>query len=208
MVAGVANLNLSVANVALPSIGRYFDADQSALNLIAVGFSLGLAASVLYLGAVGDHSGRKLLLLIGTALSIPAALLAAFAWDELVLVIARILGGVCAGMAYPTTLALITALWADGPARTKAIARWSAIGSGVMVIGPLTSGWLLEHFWWGSVFLVTVPLAAIAFALAWVLIPAHVNETTEPVDHQGGLLSMVLIASLVLAINFAAVPGG
>ena len=66
MVAGVANLNLSVANVALPSIGRYFDADQSALNLIAVGFSLGLAASVLYLGAVGDHSGRKLLLLIGT----------------------------------------------------------------------------------------------------------------------------------------------
>ncbi len=208
MVAGVANLNLSVANVALPSIGRYFDADQSALNLIAVGFSLGLAASVLYLGAVGDHSGRKLLLLIGTALSIPAALLAAFAWDELVLVIARILGGVCAGMAYPTTLALITALWADGPARTKALARWSAIGSGVMVIGPLTSGWLLEHFWWGSVFLVTVPLAAIAFALAWVLIPAHVNETTEPVDHQGGLLSMVLIASLVLAINFAAVPGG
>ena len=208
IVAGVANLNLSVANVALPSIGKYFDANQAALNLIAVGFSLGLAASVLYLGAVGDHSGRKLLLLVGTALSIPAALLAAFAWDEIVLVIARILGGVCAGMAFPTTLALITALWADGPARTKAIASWSAIGSGVMVIGPLTSGWLLEHFWWGSVFLVTVPLAAIAFVLAWRLIPAHVNETTEPVDHQGGWLSMVLIAGLVLAINFVAVPGG
>ena len=207
-VAGVANLNLSVANVALPSIGKYFDAGQSALNLIAVGFSLGLAASVLYLGAVGDHSGRKFLLLLGTALSVPAALLAAFAWDEVVLIVARILGGVCAGMAFPTTLALITALWADGPARTAAIAKWSAIGSGVMVIGPLTSGWLLEHFWWGSVFLITVPLAAIAFLLAWMLIPAHVNETPEPVDHAGGLLSMVLIAGLVLAINFVVVPGG
>ena len=207
-VAGVANLNLSVANVALPSIGRFFDAGQTSLNMIAVGFSLGLAASVLYLGAIGDHSGRKRLLLLGMGLSIPAALLAAYAWNEAVLVIARIFGGVCAGMAYPTTLALITALWADGPERTKAISKWSAIGSGVMVIGPLTAGWLLEHFWWGSVFLVTVPLAAIALLFAWRLIPAHVNETSEPVDNQGGLLSMVFIASLVLAINFAPVPNG
>ncbi|MFN8214929.1 MAG: MFS transporter, partial [Candidatus Nanopelagicales bacterium] len=78
-VAGVANLNLAVANVALPSIGRAFEASQTSLNMIAVGFSLGLAASVLYLGAVGDHYGRKLLLLVGTGLSMPAALLASFA---------------------------------------------------------------------------------------------------------------------------------
>ncbi len=206
-VAGVANLNLAVANVALPSIGRAFDASQTSLNMIAVGFSLGLAASVLYLGAVGDRYGRKLLLLLGTGLSVPAALLGAFAWSEAVLAVARILGGVCAGMAYPTTLALITALWADGPRRTAAIAKWSAIGSGVMVLGPLTAGWLLEHFWWGSVFLITVPLAAVAFLLAWLLIPAHVNEDTEPVDHLGGVLSVVMIAALVLAINFAPVPG-
>lgn len=208
IVAGVANLNLAVANVALPSIGKAFDASQTSLNMIAVGFSLGLAGSVVYLGAVGDRYGRKLLLLLGTGLSIPAALLAGFAWNELVLVIARIAGGVCAGMAYPTTLALITALWADGPARTAAIAKWSAIGGGVMVLGPLASGYLLEHVWWGSVFLITVPLAAIAFVLAWRLIPAHVNETTEPVDNLGGVLSIVMIACLVLAINFAPVPGG
>lgn len=207
-VAGVANLNLAVANVALPSIGRYFEASQTSLNMIAVGFSLGLAASVLYLGAVGDHYGRKLLLLVGTGLSIPAALLASFAWSETVLIVARVLGGVCAGMAFPTTLALITALWADGPARTAAIAKWSAIGSGVMVIGPLTAGWLLENFWWGSVFLITVPLAAVAFLLALKTVPAHVNETPDPVDHQGGVLSVVMIAALVLAINFAPVPGG
>jgi MFS family permease len=111
-------------------------------------------------------------------------------------------------MAYPTTLALITALWADGPARTAAIAKWSAIGSGVMVLGPLAAGWLLENYWWGSVFLVTVPLAVAAFALAWRLIPAHVNETSEPVDHTGGVLSVLMIAALVLAINFAPVPNG
>ncbi len=206
--AAVANLNLSVANVALPSIGRAFDASQTSLNMIAVGFSLGLAASVLYLGAVGDHYGRKLLLLLGTALSIPAAILAGLAWSETVLIFSRVFGGVSAGMAFPTTLALITALWADGPARTAAIAKWSAIGGGLMVLGPLAAGWLLEHYWWGSVFLITVPLAAGAFVLAWVLIPAHVNETSEPVDHRGGILSVVMIAALVLGINFAPVPGG
>src|ERR1700751_3262623 len=72
VVAGVANLNLSVANVALPSIGRAFQSSQTTLDLIAVGYSLGLAASVLYLGAVGDRYGRKLLLLVGMALSVPA----------------------------------------------------------------------------------------------------------------------------------------
>src|SRR5262245_16873840 len=130
LVAAVANLNLAVANVALPDIGAHFDSSQTTLNLIAVGYSLGLAASVLYLGAIGDRYGRKLLLLLGVGLSVPACLLAAWAPSDEVLVAARILGGLSAGMAYPTTLALITALWA-GPARTKSIALWSAIGGGI-----------------------------------------------------------------------------
>src|SRR3954467_10338494 len=71
LVSGVANLNLSVANVALPSIGDAFDSSQTMLNLIAVGYSLGLAGSVLYLGAVGDRYGRKLLMMLGTLLSLP-----------------------------------------------------------------------------------------------------------------------------------------
>src|SRR6187431_622206 len=85
LVAGVANLNLSVANVALPSIGRAFDSSQTMLNLIAVGYSLGLAASVLYLGAVGDRHGRKLLLVLGVVLSVPTCLLAASAPSDEVL---------------------------------------------------------------------------------------------------------------------------
>ena len=157
LVSGVANLNLSVANVALPSIGDAFDSSQTTLNLIAVGYSLGLAASVLYLGAVGDRHGRKLMMMLGTLLSVPACLLAAYAPTDEVLVAARIFGGFAAGMAYPTTLALITALW-SGPGRTKSIALWSALGGAIASLGPLVAGWLLEHFWWGSVFLVTLPL--------------------------------------------------
>src|SRR5262245_42580626 len=76
LVAGVANLNLSVANVALPDIGESFDSGQTMLNLIAVGYSLGLAASVLWLGALGDRYGRKLMLVLGMVLSVPASLLA------------------------------------------------------------------------------------------------------------------------------------
>jgi DHA2 family multidrug resistance protein-like MFS transporter len=204
-VAAVANLGLAVANVALPSIGKHFDASQTQLNLVAVGYSLGLAASVLYFGAVGDRYGRKLLLILGMILTVPADCLAAWAPSIDVLFAARVIGGLAAGMAYPTTLALITALW-SGPARTKSIALWAAIGGGISALGPLCSGILLEHYWWGSVFLLTLPLAVIALVLALMLVPSHVNETTEAVDHPGGVLSIVLVGALILGINFAAVP--
>ncbi len=206
LVAAVANLNLAVANVALPDIGKAFDASQTDLNLVAVGYSVGLAASVLYLGAIGDRYGRKTMLVLGMLLSVPASLVAGFAPNIEVLFAARLLGGVSAGLAYPTTLALITALW-SGPARTRAIALWSSIGGGLTALGPLVAGALLEGFFWGSVFLVTIPLALLALGLTWVLVPAHVNESTDPVDHTGGLMSVVLVGSLVLGINFVPVDG-
>jgi DHA2 family multidrug resistance protein-like MFS transporter len=206
LVAGVANLNLAVANVALPDIGKAFGAGQTMIDLIAVGYSLGLAASVLYLGAVGDRYGRKSLLLLGMGLTIPISIFAALAPSAPALFLARVLGGVAAGMAYPTTLALITALW-PASARTRPIALWSALGGGVSALGPLLAGALLEGFEWGSVFVVSAPLAAIALFFAWKLIPAHVNETSEPVDHFSGLLSIALVAALVLAINLAPEPG-
>ncbi len=206
LVAAVANLNLAVANVALPDIGKAFDASQTQLNLVAVGYSVGLAASVLYLGAVGDRYGRKTMLLLGMALSVPASAVAGFAPNTEVLFAARVLGGVSAGLAFPTTLALITALW-SGAARTRAIALWSSIGGGLTALGPLVAGTLLEQFFWGSVFLVTIPLALIAFALTWMFVPSHVNESTDPVDHLGGAVSIVLVGSLVLGINFVPVDG-
>ncbi|MCP2636924.1 MFS transporter [Microbacterium sp. HD4P20] len=205
LVAAVANLPLSVANVALPDIGKAFDASQTQLNLVAVGYSLGLAASVLWLGAFGDRYGRRMMLVIGVVLSLPAALLAAFAPSITVLILARVVGGIAAGMAYPTTLALITALW-SGPRRTRSIALWSAIGGAISALGPLISGTMLTFLPWGSVFLVTVPLIVVAFFMIVKFVPSHVNESSDPVDNLGGILSLVLVGALILAINFAAVP--
>jgi MFS family permease len=145
------------------------------------------------------------MLVWGTVLAIPFSLLAAFAWTDTVLIVARVGGGLSAGMAYPTTLALITALW-SGARRTKAIALWSGLGGAIAALGPLLAGLLLEHFYWGSVFLLTLPLAAVAVAVAWRIVPAHVNESTEPVDNLGGILSLVLVGAVILAINFAPVP--
>jgi MFS family permease len=205
-VATVANLGLAVANVALPDIGDHFDASQTMLNLVAVAYSLGLACSVLYFGAVGDRYGRKGILLVGMAVTIPADLIAAFAPSIGVLFAARILGGLAAGMAYPTTLALITALW-SGPARTKAIALWAATGGALTALGPLLAGLLLEQFSWGSPFLLTLPFAVLALLMAIRFIPSGVNETSEPVDHPGGVLTIFLVGAFILAINLVVVPG-
>ena len=120
-------------------------------------------------------------------------------------VFARVGGGLSAGMAYPTTLALITALW-SGPARTRSIALWSGIGAAIAALGPMLAGLSLEHFWWGSVFLITLPLAVVALVMAPRLVPAHVNEGTEPVDNLGGILSVFLVGGVILAINFSVVP--
>ena len=119
IVAAVANLPPAMANVALPSIGAYFDASQTQVNLVAVAYSLGLACSVLWLGALGDRYGRKLMAVLGVTLAIPAALISGFAPSINVLIFGRLFGGFAAGMAYPTTLSLIAALWGPGPGRTR-----------------------------------------------------------------------------------------
>lgn len=115
---------------------------------------------------------------------------------------ARVLGGVAAGLAYPTTLAIITALW-GGSKRTAAIAAWSAIGGAISAMGPVLSGALLEQFDWKSVFLVTIPLAVIALGAAWFLVPRDGGDTAVSVDNFSGVLSIVLVGATVLAINFA-----
>ena len=203
--SAVANLPMAMANVALPSIGAYFNASQTQLNLVAVGYSLGLACSVLWLGALGDRYGRKMMLLLGLTLAIPAALVAGFAPSIEILIGARIFGGFAAGMAFPTCLALIAALW-GGPARTRSIALWAATGGAINALGPLISGTLLLALPWSAVFLVVIPVALVALFLVLKNIPAHVNESTESVDNFGGILSMVLVGSFILGINFAAVP--
>lgn len=204
----VANINLSVANVALPDIGSSLDASQTQLNLIAVGCTLGLAMSVLYLGALGDRYGRKLMLCLGMILTVPASIISAWAPSADLLVFGRIFTGIAAGMAYPTTLALITAIWAVGPKRVKAIALWSGVSGGGAVLGPVIAGALLEQFWWGSVFLIAIIPALLTLVLVIVAVPAHVNESKDAVDHLGGVLTVFMVAALVIGLGVIASPGG
>ncbi|MDX1417079.1 MAG: MFS transporter, partial [Candidatus Promineifilaceae bacterium] len=206
-VVAMASLPLNMVNVAIPTIGDYYDATQTQLNMVAVSYSLGLACSVLWLGALGDRYGRKLMMLLGVTLTIPAALISAFAPIVDILIVGRLITGFAAGMAYPTTLSLITALWAPGPERTRAIAVWVGTGVAITVSGPLLSGILLENYYWGSIFLVIIPLALVALVMGFRYIPAHINESRKPVDNVGGILSLLLIGTFVLALNFLPFPG-
>ncbi|MDX2375245.1 MFS transporter [Microbacterium sp. LRZ72] len=207
LAALVCNINLAAANIALPEIGDAFGSTQTQLNLVALGCSLGLAMSVLYLGALADRYGRKQLLLLGLVLTVVASFLSAFSVTVEMLIAARIFTGIAAGMAYPTTLSLITALWANGPERTKAIALWSAVSAMATVIGSVLAGLLLEAFWWGSAFLIAAPIAAVAVVMVWVAVPAHVHESSDPVDHLGGVVSVLAVAAFVLGVSTVFAPG-
>lgn len=201
--AVAANMNLGIANVALPTIGRELGATQAQLTSVANAFTLGLACSVLYFGAIGDRYGRKLLFKLGAFFSVPTALLSAYAPSVEFLVVGRFLSGLAAGLLFPTTLSILSALY-SGRRQTKAIALWSGIGGGFAALGPLIGGLLLGQFWWGSVFLVTVPLAAIDLVLGWIVLPERAGEDATTVDHIGGVLSVVAVASLVIALQSVA----
>ncbi len=203
--AFVANINLSIGNVAIPDIGRDLGATQVQQTMVAATFTMGLAASVLYFGAIGDRYGRKKLLLAGAALSVPAALASAWAPNVTFLILARFIAGIAAGLMFPTTLSLISAMW-RGAAQTKAIALWSGIGGGAAALGGVIGGLLLERFWWGSVFLFGAPLAVLVFLLAWVYVPSDSGDNNGPVDHIGGVLSVVMVASLILGLDW--LPNG
>ena len=196
----VSNINLSIANVALPSIGTDLHATQDQLTQIGDGFALGLAATVLYLGAIGDRYGRKMLFVAGAVLTVPTSMMAAWAPNPEFLAVSRVLCGFAAALLFPTTLSLIGALYAGKP-QVRAIAMWSGIGGGVAALGPVLGGWLLEHYWWGSVFLVAVPLVIVALLLGLWVIPWHAGEEVHPVDHLGGILSVIGVGALVIGIQ-------
>ncbi|CAB4658290.1 unannotated protein [freshwater metagenome] len=196
----VANINLSIANVALPTIGSDLGASQDQLNLIAEAFALGLASTVLYLGAIGDRYGRKMLFVIGAIMTIPTACMSAWAPNAEFLAFSRLTAGFAAALLFPTTLSLISSLYRSN-AKVKAIAMWSGLGAGFAALGPLAGGYLLQYFWWGSVFLISIPLVLVALIVGLMVIPSHISTETQPVDHLGGVLSIVGVGGLVIAIQ-------
>ena len=196
----VSNISLSVANVALPSIGRDLGASQSDLTAIANAFALGLASTVLYFGALADRFGRKLMFVLGAILTVPTAFISSFAPNVEILILGRFTSGLAAALLFPTTLSLISSLY-KSQAKVTAIALWSGIGGGVAALGPVLGGWLLEYFWWGSVFLIAVPLVVLALLIGLVVLPWKSDEDPRPVDHIGGVLSIIGVLLLVLSIE-------
>ena len=196
----VSNISLSIANVALPSIGRDLNASQGDLTTIANAFALGLASTVLYFGALADRYGRKLMFVIGAILTVPTAFISAFAPNVEILVLGRFTSGLAAALLFPTTLSLISSLYKNH-AKVTAIALWSGIGGGVAALGPVMGGWMLEYYWWGSVFLIAVPLVVIALIIGLVVLPWKSDEEKNPIDHIGGVFSIIGVLLLVITIE-------
>lgn len=208
LAAVVCNINTVVAGIAVPAIGERFDASQTALNLVALATGLGLSVSVLYLGALADRYGRKQMLLLGVAFTVVAGALSSLSWSVETLIAAQVLVGLAGGMAFPTTLSLITALWAEGPGRTGVIALWSSVSSMATIAGSILAGAVLVLASWPWVFLLSVPFAVVAFVLVLLFVPARVGESSDPVDHLGGVLSAAALGSLVLGVSLVFAPGG
>ena len=195
----VIGFDVTILNVALPTLAAELDASTSQLQWIVDAYLLVLAALLLAAGTVGDRVGRKRLLLVGLAAFAGASILAAASPSPGYLIAARALMGVGAAIIMPLTLAVLPTVFAPEE-RPKAIAAWAA-GAGIgLPLGPILGGLLLEHFWWGSVFLINVPLVAIALLAGAVLLPESRDATARRPDLLGMALSCAGSVVLVYAI--------
>jgi DHA2 family multidrug resistance protein-like MFS transporter len=195
----VSSINLGAANIALPEIGHAFLATSSDLTHVGFATTLGMAALILYLGRLSQSVGRSRMVRLGLLLSIPLSFAAAFAPSIGVLVAARFAIGVAGAMIYPNTLAEI-AVTTSGPRRVRAIGLWFGCTIGAAALGPVVAGLLMSVFWWGVAFLVSVPVALTALALARHL-PRRAGEDHAPVDHLSGGLVAVGILTLATALS-------
>ena len=165
----------SILNVALPAIRASTGAGAAEVQWVVNGYTLPLAALILLGGALGDHHGRRLWLVIGTALFGLASLICALAGSLEMLLAGRILQGIGAALLLPNSLALLNGAF-EGEARGQAIGTWAAAGAIAAAIAPLIGGWLVEHVGWPSIFYINLPLVAAAILVALT----RVEEVREP----------------------------
>ena len=209
LITGVLLLAIdgTVLYLAVPSLSRELEPTAEQLLWIGDIYSLALAGLLVIMGTASDRVGRKRLLLIGVAAFGLSSLLAAFAATPETLIAARALLGVSGAAIMPSTLALIRNIFTDPKERTRAIAIWSAAFGGGSAIGPLVGGLLLEHFWWGSVFLVNVPVMLVMLVAGIVLLPESKNPTPGRFDVWSAVLSLATVTPLVYAIKHTVASG-
>ena len=172
----------TIVNVALPTLQRDLGASTSQLQWVVDSYILVFAGLLLTMGSLGDRFGRRGALAIGLTIMGTASVASAFATDASHLIATRAIMGIGAALIMPATLSIITNVFTDRRERAQAIAMWSATAGVAVAIGPVTGGWLLEHFWWGSVFLVNVPVVVVALVLGQLFVPTSRDPGAPPVD--------------------------
>jgi EmrB/QacA subfamily drug resistance transporter len=196
----VITIDNSILNVALPTIVRDLGASGSDLQWIIDAYIIVFASLLLTAGALGDKFGRKGALSIGLVLFGSFSALAAFATSPDMLIVMRGLMGIGAAFIFPTTLSILTNTFSDHRERARAIGVWAGVSGIGVALGPMLGGILVEHFDWGAVFFVNVPVCALALVLGYFFIPTSRDPDNRPLDPVGALLSILTLVALLYAI--------
>ena len=192
---------MSVAglNVALPSMQIDLEASNSALQWIVDSYALVFAALLLPAGALGDRFGRKLALMVGLVIFATGSLISGLGTGAGQVIAGRVVTGLGAAFVMPATLSLLTTIFPPHE-RRKAIAMWAGFAGAGGALGPIVSGALLEHYWWGSAVLVNLPIVAGVLVAVWVFSPTSRDPEATPLDPIGAGLSLVGLGTLVFGI--------
>jgi EmrB/QacA subfamily drug resistance transporter len=194
VVAGVAMLN-----VALATMTRALGASQTDQQWIVDGYTVALAALLLFAGALGDRFGRRRALVAGLALFVAANAFSAFANSAGALIVWRVLAGVGAALIMPATLSTITSVFPPDK-RAKAVGLWAGIAGAGGMLGLLVAGAMLEQWWWGSIFVITAALGAVALVATVLMVPETRASHTVRLDPPGALLSIAAAGGFVFGI--------
>ncbi|MEZ4524190.1 MAG: DHA2 family efflux MFS transporter permease subunit [Thermomicrobiales bacterium] len=195
----VIALDNTILNVALPTLVTELDASGSQLQWIVDSYVLVFAGLLLVMGSLGDRYGRKLALYSGFAVFGLASLAAAYAGSSGMLIATRAVMGIGGALIMPATLSILVNVF-PREERAKAIAIWSAVAGVGVPLGPVVGGWLLDHFWWGSIFLVNVPIIIGAMVAGFWLVPESKDEDAAGIDIPGGILSIAGLTALLYGI--------
>ena len=203
----IVNVDNTILNVALPTLVRKLAATSSELQWIVDSYAMVFAGLLLVGGSLADRFGRKRFFLIGLGVFGAGSIGAAFSGSVDLLIGWRAVMGAGAALTIPASLSIVNDLFRDPAERARAIGAWAAtIGLGI-AIGPMAGGLLLARFWWGSVFLVNVPIVAAGFAGALLLVPDSKNPAADPPDPWGAVLSIAGLGLLLWAIIEAPARG-